>query len=77
MDRLMKIGGTTGHCEMEDYYKFLKEHDAIGELARGMRSGNENQLVRLGGKNVNLPEEFSTEASAIGMSTITTTINKN
>ena len=65
-----------GNVDMDEYYAFLKKHDAVGQLARGLRSGEENQLVRLSGLNVNLPEEYTEEAQQIGMSgTVTTTYN--
>jgi hypothetical protein len=66
-----------GNIGMDDYYAFLKKYDGVGELARGMRSGREDQLVRLSGQNVNLPEEFTEEARMIGLSGTTTTVHDN
>lgn len=66
-----------GNVSMDDYYAFLKKHDAIGELARGLRSGREGQIVRLNGINVNLPEEYTEEARKIGMSATATTTHDN
>jgi hypothetical protein len=65
-----------GNVDMDQYYTFLKQHDAVDQLARGLRSGQPGQLVRLSGRNVNLPEAYVEEAEQIGMSgTVTTTHN--
>jgi hypothetical protein len=66
-----------GNVDMDDYHAFLKQYDAVGQLARGLRSGKPDQLVRLSGINANLPDEFTQEASRIGMSTTTTTTYDN
>ncbi len=66
-----------GNVDMDQYHAFLKQHDAVGQLARGLRSGQGNQLVRLSGRNVNLPKEYLTEAQAIGMSGTLTTVHNN
>jgi len=66
-----------GNVSMDDYYAFLKKYDAINELARGLRSGREDQLVRLNGITVNLPGEYAEEARKIGMSAATTTTHDN
>ena len=64
-----------GNVDMGSYYAFLNRHDAVGQLARGRRSGKEDQLVRLSGIRVNLPEEYAEKASEIGMSGTTTTVH--
>jgi hypothetical protein len=66
-----------GNVDMDDYYKFLSKYNAVDQLARGLRSGRPDQIVRLNGINVNLPEEFTQEASQIGLSTTTTTTYDN
>ncbi|MFC2098900.1 FAD-dependent oxidoreductase [Bacteroidota bacterium] len=66
-----------GNVGMDAYYKFLKSHDAVGQLARGKRSGKENQLIRLSGRRVNLPEEYAQEADAIGLTDTSTTVHDN
>ncbi|MEX0323642.1 MAG: FAD-dependent oxidoreductase [Puniceicoccaceae bacterium] len=66
-----------GNVDMDQYYAFLKKHDAVGQLARGLRSGVDDQLVRLQGRNVNLPEAYTRQARAIGMSGTTTTTHDN
>lgn len=65
------------NVNVEKYYEFLKAHDAVKELARGLRSGQENQIVRLEGRAINLPEAFRREAAEIGMHTVTTTVHDN
>jgi hypothetical protein len=66
-----------GNVGMDDYYAFLKKYDAVGQLARGLRSGQEDQLIRLSGRSVNLPEEYTEEAEKIGLSGTTTTVHDN
>jgi hypothetical protein len=66
-----------GNVSMEKYYAFLKKYDAISQMAHGLRSGKRDQLVRLSGAGVKLPEEYYQEAQAIGMSGTTTTVHDN
>lgn len=66
-----------GNVSMEKYHAFLKKHDAITQMAHGLRSGKKDQLVRLSGASVKLPEEYHEEAQAIGMSGTTTTVHDN
>ena len=61
------------NVSMEKYYEFLKKHDAVTQLARGLRSGKDNQIVRLDGRAANLPAGFREGAGKIGMSVVTTT----
>jgi hypothetical protein len=65
------------NVDVEKYYEFLQSHDALIQLARGVRSGKPDQIVRLEGTLVRLPEEFRREAAAIGLSTVTTTVHDN
>lgn len=65
------------NVSMEKYYEFLKEHDAVTQLARGLRSGQDNQIVRLDGRAANLPAGFREGAGKIGMSVVTTTTHDN
>ena len=65
------------NVDVEKYYEFLQSHDALTQLARGIRSGKPDQIVRLEGTLVRLPEEFRREAAAIGLSTVTTTVHDN
>ena len=61
------------NVSMERYYEFLKKHDAVTQLARGLRSGKDDQIVRLDGRAANLPAGFREGAGKIGMSVVTTT----
>ncbi len=65
------------NVSMDKYYEFLKSHDAIYQQAEGRRSGKDGQIVRLQGRNVNLPAGFRDGARKIGMSTVTTTVHDN
>ena len=64
------------NASIDDYYKFLESHDAIGQVCRGPRSGEENKLVRVGAETLNIPE-FAEKAKKIGMSSITTSVRDN
>jgi len=65
------------NVSMEKYYEFLKKHDAVTQLARGLRSGKDDQIVRLDGRAANLPAGFRDGAGKIGMSVVTTTTHDN
>ncbi len=66
-----------GNVGLDKYYEYLKSHNAVGQLARGMRSGRPDQVIRLGNESVRLPDGFTQEARAIGMSMITTSVHDN
>jgi len=65
------------NVNVEKYYEFLKSHDAVSQFAKGIRSGKNNQIVRLQGNLVKLPPAFGEQAGKIGMSTVTTTVRDN
>jgi len=64
-----------GGVSLEAYYDFLTSHDALHEYSRGLRSGKEDQIVRLSGHLTRLPEGFAQGAREIGMATVTTTVH--
>jgi hypothetical protein len=64
------------NASIDDYYQFLKSHDALGQICRGPRSGEDNQFVRMGAESLNIPG-FVEEAKQIGLSMITTTVHDN
>ena len=66
-----------GNVSMDKYYEYLKSNDAVGQLARGMRSGRPDQVIRVGNESVRLPDGFTQEARDIGMSMITTSVHDN
>jgi hypothetical protein len=66
-----------GNVSMDKYYEYLKSNNAVGQLARGMRSGRPDQIIRVGNESVRLPDGFTEEARAIGMSMITTSVHDN
>jgi hypothetical protein len=61
--------------DVEGYHRFLSEHDAVKELARGPRGGRDDRIVRLSGVGARLPEEFISAAREIGMALVTTTVH--
>jgi len=65
------------NVSMDKYYEFLKKHDAVSQLAKGRRSGNDDQIVRLDGRRARLPEGFREGSGKIGMSIVTTTTHDN
>ena len=66
-----------GNVDVEKYFAFLEEQRALTELARGRRSGRDDQIVRLHGTTARLPEAFRKEAGAIGLAMVTTTVHDN
>jgi hypothetical protein len=66
-----------GNVSMEKLNDFLVKHDAVTQRADGLRSGQEDQIIRLQGSRTKLPREFSQEAQKIGMSMVTTTVHDN
>ncbi|MBN1510301.1 MAG: FAD-dependent oxidoreductase [Sedimentisphaerales bacterium] len=65
-----------GNVSIDRYHAFLQSHNALGQLARGMRSGQPDQIVRAGAEQLNVPG-LTRAARAIGMSMITTTVHDN
>jgi len=65
------------NVSIDKYYDFMKSHDAVTQLAEGIRSGKDGQIVRLDGRRVKLPSGFSEGASKIEMSMVTTTVHDN
>ena len=67
-----------GNVNIERYYDFLNSRDAIVQLARGVRSGKDGQIIRIGGEGPGgFPEAFADAARKIGMATISTTTYDN
>ncbi len=65
-----------GNVSIDKYYAFLTANKAVGQLAKGMRSGQPDQIVRAGAERLNVPG-LTEAARAIGMSMITTTVHDN
>jgi hypothetical protein len=61
------------NASVEDYHAFLKSHDAVGQICRGPRDGEEDKFVRMGAEMLDLPG-LSDEAREIGLSLVTTTV---
>ncbi|MDZ7638922.1 MAG: FAD-dependent oxidoreductase [Bryobacterales bacterium] len=66
-----------GNVDIEKMCEFLREKNSLVQLARGRRSGKDDQIVRLGGESVSFSEEFNAEARKLGLSMITTTTHDN
>jgi hypothetical protein len=65
-----------GNVDIDKYYAFLQAHNARGQLARGLRSGLPDQIVRAGAEAISVPG-LAEAARAIGMGMITTTVHDN
>jgi len=65
-----------GNVSIDEYYEFIKANNATGQLAKGMRSGRPDQIVRAGAEWLNVPG-LAEGARAIGMGMITTTVHDN
>jgi hypothetical protein len=66
----MGVGGVS----VEKFRDFLEANGGLGQLARGRRSGRENQIIRLGGYGEKFPAAFADATREIGMSCVTTTL---
>jgi hypothetical protein len=66
------------NVDIEKYFKFLEGRDAIHQLAYGVRSGKQGQIVRIGAEgSYGYPELFVQGAKKIGLSAISTTTQDN
>jgi FAD-dependent oxidoreductase family protein len=66
-----------GNASIEKLTEFLEENDAIQQFAKGMRSGMPDEVVRVKGVAVKMPEAFYQGAKNIGMTMTTTTTHEN
>lgn len=67
-----------GNVDIEKYYKFLADRDAVHQLAYGVRSGEPGRIIRIGAEgSQGYPEAFIKGAKEIGMSAISTTTHDN
>lgn len=64
-----------GGLDIDRFYEYFKELGALGESARGPRSGQDGKLVRVGADESKLPPELVAEARKIGLAFITTTVH--
>ena len=66
------------NVDMDRYYSFLLERDAVRDLALGSYDGYHQQIIRIGATSQRLPEEFLSEIQGKGVDlSITTTAHKN
>jgi hypothetical protein len=71
-----------GNVKIEKLYDFLKVNNAAGDIALGLRSGKESQIIRLGAEGTGsskntLPEGFIEGIKQLGSGLITTTVHDN
>lgn len=71
-----------GNVNIEKLYDFLKENNAVGDYALGLRDGKDGQIVRMGSEgagsgDVKLPAGFVEGVKQLGSGLITTTVHDN
>ena len=66
------------NVDMDRYYSFLLERDAVKDLALGSYDGYHQQIIRIGAISQRLPQEFLSEIRGKGVDlSMTTTTHKN
>ncbi len=65
------------NVNVEKYYAYMKEHDAVLQIAYGKRGDQDYQIVRVGAIGSMMPVEFKNRARQIEMSSVTTTVHDN
>jgi hypothetical protein len=65
------------NVDVEKLHRWLKSRDAVGDYCEGLRDGKDGQIVRLGGRGVNLPAEFNEGLRVLGTTFVTTTVRDN
>jgi hypothetical protein len=63
--------------DIDKYYAFLKEHNALTEYGRGPRSGRRDRIIRVDGHWADIDPELRKTQQALGMASVTTTIHDN
>jgi hypothetical protein len=71
-----------GNVNIEKLHGFLRENNAVGDYALGLRDGKEGQIIRLGfegvgSRDAKLPSEFVQGLRQLGSGLITTTVHDN
>jgi len=60
---------------VERFCEHLQAQGAVTQLARGRRSGQDGQIVRVQSNSKGLPAEFQEQARKIGLAMVTTTVH--
>ncbi|MFO7620680.1 MAG: FAD-dependent oxidoreductase [Bacteroidales bacterium] len=71
-----------GNVNIEKLFAYLTRKNAVGDLAYGLRSGKEDQIIRIGSESGyiirnKLPDEFVEGIVSLGSGLITTTVHDN
>ncbi len=71
-----------GNVNIEKLYTYLMKHNALGDIAWGIRDGKEDQIIRMGSEGGGtikdkLPKEFVEGIVKLGSGLITTTVHDN
>jgi len=65
-----------GNVDIDKYHAFLEANQVSGQLAKGLRSGQPDRIIRAGAEWINVPG-MAEAARTIGMGMITTTVHDN
>lgn len=68
--------GVSG-IDIDKYYSFLKEYDALYEVGRGPRGDRDDQIIRVSGRWIKISPEIDVKRRRIGLSEVTTTLYDN
>ena len=66
-----------GNIDIDRYYEFLRDSGRLTEYARGLRSGKENQIIRVSGHFSGPDPEVQQALRDLGMAVVTTTTHDN
>ncbi len=66
-----------GNVDIERLHQWLASREAVNEYAEGLRSGKEDQIIRIGGTPARVAPEFAAGIRATGASFITSTVHDN
>ena len=66
-----------GNVDVDALFNYLNDRGGISEAARGRRSGKDDQIIRIMGSWVKMPDGFNEEAKKIGLQPATTSVHDN
>ena len=76
-DKMISAPIGIGGVDMDKYAEFFASYGAFNDCARGLRDGEEGQLVRVNGNRNLLPQEFVDTCREIGLALIITATRKD
>ncbi|MGI5895313.1 MAG: FAD-dependent oxidoreductase [Oscillospiraceae bacterium] len=64
-----------GGVNVEEYYRFFEQNDALTQYCEGVRDGRDGKIIRVDGKLAKACPEFYEEAAKCGMSAVITSMH--